>query len=134
MEAELESKEPTETGDDASSSEDEGDRGAAMTLVEHHEPMVAPISGGRGMETLSDVPESRKHVMSEDTALERESKQAQAPCPSEVLSASQPPALSVTEHAGRSGKHDCPPVPSGSPRMHGPQWGDAPPIAPVVSL
>ena len=34
MEAELESEEPMEMGDDVSASEDEGDRGATMTLVE----------------------------------------------------------------------------------------------------
>ena len=70
MEAELESKEPTETGDDASSSEDEGDRGAAMTLVERCEPIATPVGGGRGTETCGNVPESRKHTASGDAAIE----------------------------------------------------------------
>ena len=43
---ELESKEPTEMGDDTSSSEDEEVRGAVVTSVEHHEPMAASVDGG----------------------------------------------------------------------------------------
>ena len=70
MEAELELEEPTEMVDDASSSEDEGDRGTAVTLVERREPMAALIGGGRGTETRGDVPKSRKHAVSGDTAIE----------------------------------------------------------------
>ena len=56
-------------GDDVSSSEDDGDRGAGVTLVERREPAIAPVGGGHGAETRGDVPESRKHAESEDAAL-----------------------------------------------------------------
>ena len=69
MEAELELEEPTETVDDASSSEDEGDRGTAMTLVEHRKPKTTPVSGRRGTEVRGDIPESRKRTASENAAL-----------------------------------------------------------------
>ena len=84
MEAELESEEAMGIGDNASASEDEGDRGAAMTLVEHHEPMATSIGGGRGTETRDDVPESRKCTMSEDATLKREAKRARSPRPSDA--------------------------------------------------
>ena len=101
MEVELESEEPTEMGDDASASEDEGDRGVAVTLVEHREPMATPVGGVRGTETRGDVPESRKHATSGDIAVEREAKWARSPRPSEASSASQSPSLSVTKHASQ---------------------------------
>ena len=74
VDVERESEEPTETGDDTSSSKDEGDRGAVVTLVERCEPMATPISGGHGTKTRGDVPESRKCATSEDAALKREEK------------------------------------------------------------
>ena len=48
-------------GDDASSSEDEGDRGTAMTLVERRKATTAPVYGGHGTEvnhvhSSQDVP------------------------------------------------------------------------------
>ena len=46
MEAELESEEPTKMGGDASSSEDEGDRGIVVTSVEHREPATMFVDGG----------------------------------------------------------------------------------------
>ena len=70
MEAELESEEPMEMGDDASASEDEGDSGVAVTSMEHREPMAASVGGGRDTETRGNVPESRKRTASEDTTLE----------------------------------------------------------------
>lgn len=76
MEAELESKEPMEMGDDASALEDEGDRGAVVTSVEHREPVAASIGGGRDTETRGDVLESRKRAVSKDTALKREAEWA----------------------------------------------------------
>jgi len=48
VEAELESEEPMEMGDDMSALEDEGDRGAIVTLVERHEPAATLVGGGRG--------------------------------------------------------------------------------------
>ena len=45
---ELESVDPTESGDDAGSSEDEGDEGAAVTLVERR--TTSPVDGGHGTE------------------------------------------------------------------------------------
>ena len=76
MEAELELEEPVEMGDDASSSEDEGDRGTAMTLVERCEPAAMPVDGWRGTEMHANVPESRKRIVSGDAAVEREAKRA----------------------------------------------------------
>ena len=70
MEAELELKEPTEIYGSTSASKDEGDRGTIVTSVEHHEPMAASVSGGRDIETRSDIPESRKRATSEDTIVE----------------------------------------------------------------
>ena len=90
MEVELELEEPMKMGDDVSASEDEGGRGAAMTLVERCKPTATPVGGERGMETCGDVPESRKHVASGDTAVKREAKRARSPCPSEAPSTSQP--------------------------------------------
>ena len=46
MEVELKLEEPSEMGDNASASEDKGDRGAAMTLVERHEPTATPSAAG----------------------------------------------------------------------------------------
>ena len=74
VEAELESEEPTKMGDDASASEDEGDKGIALTLVNRREPMASPVGGGHGTETRGDIPESRKHAVSEDAALKFETK------------------------------------------------------------
>ena len=119
VEAELESEEPMEMGDDMSASKDEGDRGAAMTLVECGEPMATPIDGGHGTEMRGDVPGSRKRNASGDATVEQVAKWAWSPCPSEAPSASQPPAPSVTERAGRLGECDCPPIPLGSPRAGG---------------
>ena len=48
VEAELESVEPTEMGDDVSSLEDEEDRGIVVTLVQRREPVAAHIGGGHG--------------------------------------------------------------------------------------
>ena len=76
VDAELKSEEPTKMGDHVSAAEDEGDRGAIVTLVEHREPTAASISGRRDTETRDDVPESRKHATSKDTALEQEAKWA----------------------------------------------------------
>ena len=70
MEAELKLDEPTEMGGDASASEDEGDRGTVLTLVEHHEPVAASVDGGHDTETCGDVPESRKRTTSEDTTVD----------------------------------------------------------------
>jgi len=133
MKAELEPKEPTEMGGDMSASEDEGDRGAVMTSVEHREPTATSIDDGQDTEMRGDIPESRKHAASEDTAIEREAKQARSPRPSEASLASCPPTPSVVEHAGWSGGRDRSPTSSGSARVSNPQRGDAPLVAPVGS-
>ena len=70
VEAELESEEPTEMGGDMSTSEDDGDRGVVATSVERHAPMAASIGGGWDTERSGDIPTSRKHAMSSDTAIE----------------------------------------------------------------
>ena len=46
IESELESKNPTEMGDDVISSEDEGGREVIMTSVEHYEPVATSVGGG----------------------------------------------------------------------------------------
>jgi len=48
VEEELESEDPMESGNEAGSSEDEGDEGAAVTLVERRAPAAAPVGGERG--------------------------------------------------------------------------------------
>lgn len=58
VEVELKSKEPTEMGDDASSSKNEGGREVVTTLVECHEPMAASIHGGRDAEEQARTPAS----------------------------------------------------------------------------
>ena len=57
-------------GGDVSDSWDEGDKGAVVTLVERHELMTAPVGGERDTEMRSDIPKSRKHATSKDTAVE----------------------------------------------------------------
>lgn len=69
-EEELESEDPTESGNDVGSSEDKGYEGAIVTLVEHHMPVVAPVDGGHGMETRGDAPTSRKRTTGEDATYE----------------------------------------------------------------
>ena len=85
MEAELESEEPTEMGGDATTFEDEGDRGIIVTLVERHEPTTASASGGRDAKRHGDVPTSRKRTACSDAAAKREVKRARSPCPLEAL-------------------------------------------------
>jgi len=88
MEVELESEEPTEMEGDASTSEDELDRGIVATSVERREPMAASVGGGRDAEKHGDIPKLRKHTVREDTAVEREAKRAWSPRPSEASLAS----------------------------------------------
>ena len=133
MEAELESEEPMEMGGNASASEDEGDRGAVMTSMEHHEPTTASVGDGCDTKMRYDVPKSRKHATSEDTAVEQEAKRARSLCPSEASLAPHPLAPSVVEHASQSGGHDRSPASSRSAHVHDPHRGDAPPVALVVS-
>ena len=93
MEAELESEEPMEMGGDASTSEDNGDRGVVVTLVECHAPAALTSSGGWDAGRHGDVPTSRKRTACSDAAAKREVKRARSPCPLEALSALSPPAL-----------------------------------------
>ena len=118
-------------GGDASTSEDEGDRGIVVTTVEHHEPTAASIGGGQDMEKRGDIPKSRKSAMSEDTVVEREAKRARSPHNSEASLVPYPPALSMAGHLGRSKEHVHSPVSSGSACVRDPQQGDAPLVAPV---
>ena len=131
MEAELESEEPMETGGDASTSKDEGDRGIVATLVERREPMAVAAGGGWDMERRSDVPASRKYAVSSDATVEREAKRVRSPRPSEASLASHPPAPSMARHASRSEEHARTPASLGLGRAHDPQRGDARSVAPV---
>ena len=131
VEAELESEEPTEIGGDASTSEDDGDRGVVATSVERRVPAAASIGGGRDTKRRGDVPTSRKCTAISDATVEREAKQAWSPCLLEAsLASPPPPALSVAGHAGRSEERVRPPASSGSARARDPQRGDAPSVAP----
>jgi len=67
----IESEDPTKSGDDAGSLEDEGDEGAVVTLVERHVLVAGPIGSRHSTETRGDAPESRKCVVGEDAACER---------------------------------------------------------------
>ena len=69
MEAKLESKENTEMGGNMSASEDEGDRGTVVTLVECYEPATASVDDEHDTNMHGEDPESRKHAVSEDTAV-----------------------------------------------------------------
>ena len=90
VEAELESEEPMEMGGDASTSEDDKDRGVVATTVERRAPVATSVSGGRDAERCSDVPASRKHATSSDAAVEREAKRARSPHPLEASLALHP--------------------------------------------
>ena len=71
VEEELKSEDPMDSGDDAGSSEDEGDKGAAMTFMERRAPVAAPIGSRHGMEMHDDAPKSRKHAVGEDVTRKR---------------------------------------------------------------
>jgi len=58
VEAELESKEPTEMGGNVSTSEDEGDQGMVVTSVECREPMATSADSKQDVERHRDVPVS----------------------------------------------------------------------------
>ena len=90
VEEELELEDPMELGDDIGSFEDEGDKGATVTLVEHRMPTTAPIGGRRGTKMCGDTPESRKDAAGEDATREWEAKRAWSPWPSEASFASCP--------------------------------------------
>jgi len=98
VEAELELEEPTEMGGDASTSEDDEDRGVVATSVECRAPMAMSASGGRDAERRGDIPASRKCVVSSDAAAEQEVKRARSSRPLEV-SLALPPAPSMAGHA-----------------------------------
>ena len=87
-------------GGDASTFEDDRDKGIVMTSMERHVPTAAFIGSGRDMERCGDIPMLRKRAASTDAAVEREVKQMRSPCPLEASLASHPPASSVAGHAG----------------------------------
>lgn len=66
IEAEFESKDPTEMGDNMISSEDDGGQEAIVTLAVYHEPTTTSASGGRDIERHGDIPAPRKCTMSSD--------------------------------------------------------------------
>ena len=70
VEAELELKDPIEMGGDASTFEDDKDRGVVSTSVDHHAPMATPIGGGRDTKRCGNILVSRKHAMGLDSAVE----------------------------------------------------------------
>ena len=91
VDAELESEDPTEMGDDLISSEEEGGW-EVMTSAVHREPAAACAGGGHEAERRHDVPGPRKRAASSEALGEREAKRTRSPCPSEASSALPPPA------------------------------------------
>ena len=102
IEAELESEDPTEMGDNMISSEEEGGWEVIVTLVEHREPAATSASGGQDVERCGDVPMLRKHAASSDVVDEREAKWTRSPRPSEASSALSPLALGAVGQARQS--------------------------------
>lgn len=105
VEAELESDDPTKSGDDTSSFEDkeEEDGVATATSAEHREPAAALVGGAHGTGAPSDASESGKHATGDNATLVREVKQARSSRCSMAPLTLHPPAPSVAEHVGRSG-------------------------------
>ena len=92
VESKLESEDPTEVGDDASSFENM--RGQeVMTLVVHHDPMAMSTGSGHEAERRGDVPMLCKCATSSDAVGEREVKRMRSPRSSEASPALSPPAL-----------------------------------------
>jgi hypothetical protein len=111
VEAELESEDPMEMGDDVISSEEEGGWDAGATSVARHEPTATPTSGGRDTERRDDALAPRKHATSSNAVGEREAKQTRSPCPSKERARTR--------------------ASLGPPPVRDPQWGNTPPAAPV---
>ena len=57
-------------GGDASTSEDDGDRGIIVTLVERRAPMATSVGGGWDTERRGDIPTSRKRAASSEATVE----------------------------------------------------------------
>jgi len=95
VEAELESKDPIEMGDDMISFEDEGDEEVVMTSVERRKPAAMSTCGEQDAERHDDVPTLRKRTTSSDIVGEREAKRTRSPRSSEASSALSPPTPGV---------------------------------------
>ena len=95
VEAELESEDPMEVGDDVRSSEDGGGQSVVVTSVERRKPTATSAGGGREAERCGDTPAPRKRAVSLNAVGEREAKRMRSPCPLEASLALPPPALSV---------------------------------------
>jgi len=92
IEAELESKDPMEMGDDVISSDDEGGWEVVVSLVERHEPVAASAGGRWEAKRRGDVPAQRKRTVSLDAIGELEAKWTRSPRPLEASLALSPPA------------------------------------------
>ena len=64
VEAELESEDPTEMGDDVISSKEEGGWDAGVTSAARREPTATPASGGQDMERCDGMPRARMLLVS----------------------------------------------------------------------
>ena len=96
VESELESKDPTEVGDDMIFSEEEESREVIVTSAERCDPTAAHAGGEQEAKRHSDVPASRKHAASSNAIVEREVKRVRSPRPLEA-SLALPPYF---EHGG----------------------------------
>ena len=74
IEAELESEDPMEMGDDVISSEEEGGQDTSVTSMVHREATATTASDRRDVERRGDAPTPRKHATSSDTVSEQEAK------------------------------------------------------------
>ena len=131
VEAELESEDPTEMGDDVISSEDEGGREVVATSVEHCEPVATSTSGGCDAERHGNVPAPRKCATSSDTVGEREAKQTWSPRPLDSSLAMSPPAVGMVVQARWLEERARTRASLGPAPVCDPQWEDAPLAAPV---
>ena len=92
VEAELESEDPMEMGDDVISSEEEGGWEVVTSAV-HHKPMAMSTDDGHEAERHGDVPTPRKHATSSDAIGEWEAKRTPSLRPSEASPILSPPTL-----------------------------------------
>ena len=107
VKSELESKDPTEVGDDMIFFEEEEIREVIVMSAERCDPMVASAGSEQKVERRGDVPVPRKHAASADAIGEWEAKRTWSPRPSEASPALSPPTLGVAEQARRSEERAC---------------------------
>ena len=104
--SDVESEDPIEV-DDMIFSEEEESREIVVTSMKHRDPTAMSAGGEQEAERRGDVPMSRKHAVSADTAGEQEVKRARSPCPLVASLVSSPPAAGAAKQARRSEERSC---------------------------